>query len=342
MKIFTKMLGALLAVTMLAGCGSAPQSTSSSDNSGAQQSSVQNSTQELPAQTIKVGGPSSPPSLPILRMMDSKAMGENVTIEFTKWDAMETLMAMANDSSVQFLALPLNSAVSMYNKGLDVQLMNINTWAVMSMITADPAIKGWDDLKGQTVYIPIKSSPVDYMTQTFMKEHGLTVDKDVKTQYTSIAEGTQLLLSGQAKVLVSIEPMVTAAKLKNPEIRSIVDYQKEWQQMTKTETDLPNAGLAAKGEFAKQSPETVARFQSEYEKALEWVLANPKEAGALAEKYLGMNPDVTAAAVPNMALQFKSAADSREELDRYYNILFGYSQESIGGKLPDDAFFYLP
>ena len=80
-------------------------------------------------------------------------------------------------------------------------------------------------------------------------------------QYTQLAEGSQLLLSGKASTIVSIQPQITAIQMKNSQIRSVVDYKKEWQEVTGLQTDLPNAGLATKQAVAKSNPELVARFQ---------------------------------------------------------------------------------
>ena len=38
---------------------------------------------------IRVGIPKAPPALPIIRMIDSNALGDNVKIEFTIWDSPE-------------------------------------------------------------------------------------------------------------------------------------------------------------------------------------------------------------------------------------------------------------
>ncbi|WP_231574885.1 hypothetical protein [Paenibacillus sp. FSL R7-0273] len=117
--------------------------------------------------TITVAGPPSPPSLPILRIIESKALGESVSIHFQAWESIDTLTALANDEKVSFLALPLNNAVVMYNKGMGLSLMNINTWSVMGMVTTDPAVQDWADLKGTTLYVPMKSSPVDILHRPF-------------------------------------------------------------------------------------------------------------------------------------------------------------------------------
>lgn len=292
------------------------------------------------ATTVTVGGPPSPPSLPILRMIESKALGESVTIDFKAWDSIDTLGALAQDKGVSFLALPLNNAVVMYNKGMDLALMNVNTWSVMGMVTTDPSIHGFADLKGKTIYVPMKSSPVDYITQTFLKHNGLVPGEDVTLQYTQLAEGAQLLLSGKASTIVSIQPQITAIQMKNDQVRSIVDYKQEWQDVTGLTTDLPNAGLATKQSVISSNPELVAQFQEQYKIALEWTLANPKEAAQLANKYFKLDAKVVEKAIPHMALQYASAIENKEVLTTYYQTLFDYSADSIGGKLPDDTFYY--
>ncbi len=292
--------------------------------------------------TLTVGGPQSPPSLPILRMIDSHAMGENVQIEFKTWESMDTLGALAKDKNVSFLALPLNNAVIMYNKGMDLSLMNINTWSVMGMVTTDPSVKEWKDLQGTVLYVPMKSSPVDYITQTFLKHNGLIPGKDVTLQYSQIAEGAQLLLSDKASTIVSIQPQITAIQMKNDQVRSIVDYKKEWQEVTQLTTDLPNAGLATKQSVIASDPELVARFQEEYKQALQWTLDNPREAALLANKYFKLDSAVVEKAIPHMALEFAPAWESKEVLTKYYETLFEYSKDSIGGKLPDETFYYQP
>ncbi|MDF2939170.1 MAG: hypothetical protein K0Q90_4543, partial [Paenibacillaceae bacterium] len=80
----------LLALSMvLAACGqqqgASPQSSAPAPSAAAS---------EAPS-TLTVGGPPSPPSLPILRMIESKAMGENVNIDFKTWESVDNLGALA-------------------------------------------------------------------------------------------------------------------------------------------------------------------------------------------------------------------------------------------------------
>ncbi len=329
-----------ISIFFLIACGTKPSTTlESKATSSDSVTTSQDTAGEAPV-TLIVGGPSSPPSLPFLHMMEEKVLGDNVTIQFQEWKSIDVLMAMTQDPNINFIALPLNTALTLYNRGIPLQLMNVNTWSVMALLTTDPTVNTWEDLAGKTLYVPMQSSPVDYITQTFLKKHGLTPGEDITLIHTQLDESAQLLMSGKAQYLVSIQPQVTALQMKNPSIRSIADYKKEWQSLTGLENDLPNAGMAVKTAFASQNPEFTAKFHEEYKKALLWFLDNPAEGAALAQKYLSMDPEVVEKAIPVMALDFAAAADVQDVLEIYFKLLFDYSPASIGGELPDENFYY--
>lgn len=124
-------------------------------------------------QVIRIGMPKAPPALPVLRMIQSNALGENVKIEYTIWDAPEKLIAMVQSSDFDMFAFPLTVVAKLYNKGVPVTLTNVDTWGVSYFLTTDPALKTWSDLKGKTVYVPLQSSPPDVITQFFMKKQAL-------------------------------------------------------------------------------------------------------------------------------------------------------------------------
>ena len=155
--------------------------------------------------TISVGVPTAPPALPVLRMMDAQLLGDNVTIDLNVWNAPEELLAMVQGGEHDMYAFPLTVISTLYNKGLDVRLMNVNTWGVTYFMTTDPDFTTWSDLAGKTVYIPLQSSPPDALTQYFLNEAGLTVGEDVEVVYASTAEVASLLASGQAEYATLIE-----------------------------------------------------------------------------------------------------------------------------------------
>lgn len=336
-KILSFLMASVMMLSVLAGCsgtqGEQPEDTSNTDQS------TQSDVSAEPI-TLKLGVPTAPPTLPILHMMEDDLLGDNVTIELDIWNAPEQLIAMVQDSEHDMFAFPLTVVGKLYNKGMDLRLMNVNTWGVTYFMTTDPEFQSWSDLQGKTVYVPLQSSPPDALTQYFLSEAGLTVGEDVEIIYASTAEVSAMLVSGEAEYATLIEPQVTAAMTQNEQMIRALSFESEWQRTTETDTMIPNAGFGTTQHFIDEHPELVAQFQDAYEESVQWVLEHPEEAAALAEKYLEMKAPIVQKAIPNMGLCFKSAEEARAELDTFYNLLNDFDATMIGGKLPDEGMYY--
>lgn len=107
-----------------------------------------------------------------------------------------------------------------------------------------------------------------------------------------------------------------------------------------TKVTLPNAGFGTTQAFIDAHPELTEAFQSAYEESVQWVLDNPAEAAALAEKYLDMKSTMVEKAIPNMGLCFKAAEDAKPELDTFFELLNSFDPTMIGGKLPGEELYY--
>lgn len=289
---------------------------------------------------IRVGIPKAPPALPILRMIDSNALGDNVKIEMNIWDSPEQLIAMIQGKEQDMFAFPLTVVAKLYNKGMPLVLTNVNTWGVTYFLTSDPDYKDWLDLKGKTVYVPLKSSPPDALTQFFINKAGLKVGEDVEIIYASTPEVSQMMISGKAKYCTQIEPQVTAALLQNKDIRIATSFENEWKKVTDDGSIVPNAGFGGRKDFITKNADVVKNFETEYEKALNWVLENPEGAAALAEKMLGLKAKVVQTAIPRMGLNYKNAYDAKNDLNQFYTLLNNFDTSIIGGKNPDEGMLY--
>ena len=289
---------------------------------------------------IRVGIPKAPPALPIIRMIETNALGDDAKVEFSVWNSPEQLIAMIQGKEQDMFAFPLTVVGKLYNKGMPLMLTNVNTWGVTYFLTSDPDYKDWADLKGKTVYVPLRSSPPDALTQFFIGKAGLVVGKDVELIYASIPEVTQLVVSGKAIYATQIEPQVTACLMQNKSVRVATSFENEWKKVTDDGSIIPNAGFGGRKSFIKKNAEVVAKFEAEYEKALNWVLENPEEAGILAEKYLGLKAGLIKNAIPRMGLYYKNAYDAKKDLDQLYRILNDFDKTMLGGKIPNEGMLY--
>lgn len=289
---------------------------------------------------IYVGAPKAPPVLPVLRMMQTNALGKDYKIDVKVWNSPEILIGMVQGKEADFFAFPVTVVAKLHNKRLNVKLMNVNTWGVASLISKDPTVKTWKDLKGKTLYIGLKTSPPDVYTHYFLEKEGLKEKRDYNVVYSNKAEHVNLVISGKADNAVIIEPDTTAVLTKNPNFKIIINFEEEWQKYKGDKSSIPTAGFGVLGEVSEKDPELVKKFNEEYAKALEWVIANPEEAGKLAKEKLGMDAEVVKKSIPKMGLKFVPAKDAKKTLDEYYKIMIDYDPKSVGGKVPNESLYF--
>jgi NitT/TauT family transport system substrate-binding protein len=287
---------------------------------------------------IVVCTPKSPPTIPILRMIATNALRGKAKLELKLYSTMDEVLAIATHTTdYQIMALPVNTAATLYNKGFDLKLLNVSVWGGMYLSTTDPDCRKWEDLRGKKLYVPAKGSIPDVMTTLFLKKHGLK-NEDVEIVYFN-TEITQLLVAGKVKYVIDGEPFATANKGNIQNYRVISNFIDEWKQNEGEQYDMPNFGTIAGGKLLLKS-KLLESFNKAYREALRWTMANPKASGELAQKYLNANGKLIENAMPNFKFVFKTASESRANVEKYCKVLLDSKPESIGGKIPDKKFYF--
>lgn len=93
--------------------------------------------------------------------------------------------------------------------------------------------------------------------------------------------------------------------------------------------------------MVRSYPEVIEELQIQLEESVRFLNEQPQEASQLLAKYQeGLEPAFIERLIPEINLQFISARDAREELEFFFNELSTISLDIIGGKLPDEGFYY--
>ena len=292
--------------------------------------------------TINLGLTKAAPALPVLQMAETNAMGDNVELNIDYWDSPEQLIAMSQDGKHDIFALPLTVGAKLYNKGIGIKLTNVDTWGITYFVTSDESIKDWSDLRGKTIYVPLKSSPPDIVLRYFLNSNGINPDSDVELKYASTSEVAQLAKAGQAEYAVLLEPQVTNCISGNENLRIAFSYDTEWKKIMGEDKNIPNAGIGASTDFIDKNPEMMKKFEEEYKEALNYLIENPDKAGELGEKYFGVNKEIMEKAMPTLGIMYKDGKESIEDLNEFYKVLYDFDPSTIGGKIPDEEFYYSP
>ncbi|GFZ91048.1 hypothetical protein GCM10008018_41690 [Paenibacillus marchantiophytorum] len=323
--LFRSFLMGLLVITALTGCST----TNSSNQVVPSQGPIS------PIAKVTLVSPKAPSLLPALLVEQQKEAGIELKVE--TWDTMEQLLARIQNNDAQFIAAPLNVGANIYKKGLPLQLLHVNTWGSMYLISLDPNVHSLPDMANKTVYIPGQGGPPDILTRYLIKKEGL--EGQIKLAYGVIPDIMQQLAAGTIKYAVLPEPVLSGLRLKSANsLIEVIDYQKSWR--ASFGEDLPQTGVFVNPAWAKAHPTEIAQFQTQYQKALNEMVKKPGTALKLAEGAFGLPEAALVQAMPHISLIFKNAVEAKPEVERYFNILLQADPDSIGGSLPDAGFYY--
>lgn len=301
--------------------------------------------------TIVIAGPIASVSHPILYMIEQNVLKDiGKKIEFKLWNNPDELRALILKKEVDFIALPTNVAANLYNKGVDLKLLNVSTWGILGLVSRDKNLKTIEEFKNKEIIVPFRADMPDIIFQALIKKANLNIKKDFKLTYVATPiDAMQMLILRRADHALLAEPAISIAlrktgsfpvKLISPLLHRSVDVQKEWGRLFEVEAKIPQAGLAIIGE-TKEKEELISKILEEYEKAIKWYKTNQKEASELVVKTLPML-EINGLADSIDYIQFENinAQNSKKDLEFFFNVLLENDSKIIGRKLPDDGFYY--
>ena len=99
--------------------------------------------------------------------------------------------------------------------------------------------------------------------------------------------------------------------------------------------------IVFKKDFVDKQGKDADEFLKRYSQSVQFVNKDPKKAGELIQKN-GILPNAKVAekAIPRCNIVFISTKDGRKSLENFYSILKSNNPKSIGGKMPDENFYY--
>ncbi len=294
---------------------------------------------ELPP-VLRIAGLKGPTGLGMVRMLEKDDRIEGVPVAYDLASSPDLAAARVLNGELDFAALPTSMAARIYNGGVRYRLAAVIGFGVLYVISADPSVGGWGDLRGRAIAAAGRGSTADVAFRYLLTRNGLDPAQDLTLRYYPPLELAQLAIAGREPVAVLPEPFVTKVLLQKPGFRVVIDAQEEWLRNAGPEAPLAMSALLIKAETARRYPALARAVLARYAESSVWVNGHPREAGVLAEKHgLGFASAEAEAAIPRCNIRFVPARAARPAVDAFLRILLASSPDAIGGRLPDDAFY---
>ena len=370
-KTLCLLLSAALMLGLLAGCGaassaSAPDVPDTPDASAASDSPAAPATdsapkaastpeeafsaaptpEETPAArtTFRIASLKGPTTMGLVGLMDDADNGR------ARHDYQVTMHGTADEIAPQLLQgqidialVPCNLASVLYNKTEGaIEVAAINTLGVLYVVTTSDEIESVAGLAGKTIYTTGKGTTPEFALNYVLTQNGLTPGEDVTVEFMS--EATEVLaamqLSSGYPIAMLPQPYVTTAQMQMEGLHTALDLTEEWDKVS-PDSALVTGVVVVRREFAEQNPDALREFLEDYKASTEFVNADTDAAAALVAQYeIVPKEEIARKALPACNITFIDGAPMKEKISGYLQVLYDQNPQSVGGALPDDAFYY--
>lgn len=332
-KLSAILMACAMAVSMLTGCGNSNES--------------QDNTKETEPVEVNVTALKGPTAMGMVSLMDDVDNGkvDSENYKFTIAASIDEVTPAISQGETDIAAVPANVASVLYNK-LEggVQVLAVNTLGVLYIVENGDTVQSAADLKGKTIYASGKGATPEYALNYILQQNGLDPAADVTIEWKSEhSECVAALAQDPSGIAMLPQPFVTTAQMKNPDLRVALDLTEEWD---KVQEDAQEPGALLTGvvvvrtEFAKENPEAVSDFLERYKASVVFVNENVDEAAQLVGQYDIVTTEVAQTAIPECNIVCITGDEMQEKLSGYLSALNDQNPEAVGGKLPDDDFYY--
>lgn len=375
-SLIALVLALLLLTVTLAGCGTAPvDATASQPAASAESSATANASEPestaskspeasvsatveavtepspsvepstAPAAApvdIRIGGLTGPTSMGMAQIMRTAKDGVAANnYQFTIAGSADELTPKLLQGELDMLAVPANLASVLHNNsGGKVRLLAVNTLGVVYIVEKGETVQSFADLKGKTILATGKGSTPEYALRYLLAENGIDPDKDVTIEWKAEpAEVVALLSKAEGGVAMMPQPFVTIAQGQVEGLRVAVDLTQVWDDLQNGSMMITGV-MVVRSDFADANPEAISLFLDEYRASTDFVNANPADAAAIIEEFGIFKAAVAQKAIPACNIAFMEGEEMKTAMQGYLSVLFAQNPKAVGGKLPEDVFYY--
>ena len=342
---------AILMIMMLLGCGQKIEKLEEKKEASSKYSEMEaeeieeKEVRNTELRTVALKGPTAMGMVELMNRADNDEI-DSYEYKFNIVAAVDQIPPLLVKKETDLAAVPANLAAVLFNSTEgEIQVLGINTLGVLYIVGADDTITSIEQLKGKTVYASGKGATPEYALNYILSENKINPEKDMKIEWKS--EHTECLssiLADPDAVALLPQPFVTTAQMKNNSISVLLDLNKEWEDIQKDKGNLSSlltGVIIGRKEFIEANPEAVKDFMENYKKSVSYVNENIEEASGLMGNYEIVPKEVAQKAIPYCNITFINGKDMKEKLSGYLEVLFHQNPKSVGGRLPEESFYYI-
>ena len=252
------------------------------------------------------------------------------------------LIESLNKKEVDIALVPTDMAAKVYNKNSSYQIYASIGQGSYYLVTSDPEVTGFNStLINKEIAIAGESSMTDNIVKAILKKNNID-ETLVKFKYTNtVPELVKTLTLGEIYIGIVPETSLTSLLYKHSGLKILASTNDAYENTFDISEGYPQFSVIVRKDFAKNNKEYVNKFLSKLKESIEFVNNNPLQAGAYGEELkIPIKPQILSKAIKRCNLKFIEIDKFKQNYEYFFDILYNYNNEAVGGTVPDESIYH--
>lgn len=292
---------------------------------------------------VRIVGLKGPTTMGLVNLLDMEQQGTAaLDYDLQLYGTADEIVPGLIKGELDMAAIPANLAAALYQKTKGgIQVMAVNTLGVLYVVEKGDTVHSMADLAGRTILSTGKGTTPEYLLRYLLEKNGLDPDKDVKIQYCSEATEVTAQMAAAQKDAIAVlpQPYVTAAGMKDPSLRVALDLTAEWDKVS--DSQLVTGVTVVRTQYAQEHPDVVEAFLQEYAQSVRTANTDLDRTAALCEQQgVVAKAAIAKKALPACNIVCRTGDEMQKDISAYLSVLCAADPAAVGGKLPDEGFYW--
>lgn len=181
----------------------------------------------------------------------------------------------------------------------------------------------------------------DNIVKAILKKNNID-ETLVKFKYTNtVPELVKTLTLGEIYTGIVPETSLTSLLYKHSGLKILASTNDAYENTFDISEGYPQFSVIVRKDFADNNKEYVNKFLSKLKESIEFVNNNPLQAGAYGEELkIPIKPQILSKAIKRCNLKFIEIDKFKQNYKYFFDILYNYNNEAVGGTVPDESIYY--
>lgn len=292
---------------------------------------------------VRIAGLKGPTTMGLVNLLDMEQQGTAaLDYDLQLYGTADEIVPGLIKGELDMAAIPANLAAALYQKTKGgIQVMAVNTLGVLYVVEKGDTVHSMADLAGRTILSTGKGTTPEYLLRYLLEKNGLDPDKDVKIQYCSEATEVTAQMAAAQKDAIAVlpQPYVTAAGMKDPSLRVALDLTAEWDKVS--DSQMVTGVTVVRTQYAQEHPDVVEAFLQEYAQSVRTANTDLDRTAALCEQQgVVAKAAIAKKALPACNIVCRTGDEMQKDVSAYLSVLCAADPAAVGGKLPDEGFYW--